>query len=98
MLNTKCMELLSDSPDKGLNQLRVNEGVNLFVEDGSIPIPDSLNLFNADDFEDPSVQAETVKPTKWEKEFEHESNRFQVKFNDPTKQFIASTIALTAEQ
>ena len=43
MLNTKCMELLSDQPDKKLNQLRVNEGVNLFVEDGSIEMPESLN-------------------------------------------------------
>lgn len=43
MLNTKCMELLSDEPDKRLNQLRVNEGVNLFVEDRSVPIPESMN-------------------------------------------------------
>lgn len=33
MLHTKCMELLSDQPDKKLTQLRINEGVNLFVED-----------------------------------------------------------------
>jgi hypothetical protein len=51
MLNTKCMERLSDEPEKKLNQLRVNEGVNLFIEDGSVPIPDCLNQFNSDDFE-----------------------------------------------
>ena len=76
MLNTKCMEVLSDNLEKRLNQLRVNEGVNLFVEDGSVPIPESLNQFNADEFDDPAVLAEYVKPTKWEKEFELESNRF----------------------
>lgn len=74
MLNTKCMELLSDQLDKKLTQLRVNEGVNLFVEDGSVPIPESLNLFSAEDFEDPGESV--TKPTKWEKEFELESNRF----------------------
>ena len=42
--------------------------------------------FKQDDFEivDPSKQSQaTAQPTKWEKEFELESNRFQVKFNDP---------------
>lgn len=43
MLNTKCMEVLSDNLEKRMNQLRVNEGVNLFIEDGSVPIPESLN-------------------------------------------------------
>lgn len=58
----------------------------MFVEDASIPIPEELNQFNTDDFEilDPIQPIELAKPTKWEKEFELESNRFQVKFNDPT--------------
>jgi Ubiquitin carboxyl-terminal hydrolase len=78
MLNTKCMELLSDEPEKRLNQLRINEGVNLFIEDSSVPIPDCLNLFNSDDFEivNPVNPVDSVKPTKWEKEFELENNRF----------------------
>jgi hypothetical protein len=97
MLNTKCMELLSDQPEKRLNQLRVNEGVNLFVEDASVPMPESLNVFNSADFDEPNV--ETVTPTKWEREFELESNRFQVKFNDPSIQTeIKSPLALTAQQ
>jgi len=43
MLHTKCMELLSDQPDKKLTKLRINEGVNLFIEDSSVEIPESLN-------------------------------------------------------
>ena len=95
MLNTKCMELLSDAPDKKLNQLRVNEGVNLFVEDSSVEIPESLNQFNTDDFDMP--EQEVVKPTKWEKEFELESNRFCVKFNDPMVALASDKLALTAQ-
>ena len=57
----------------------MNEGVNIFVEDSSIDIPESLNQFNTEEFEilDPNnlYKAET-KLTKWEKEFELESNRF----------------------
>ena len=33
MLNQRQLEILS--PDKSLSQLRVNEGVNLFIEDSS---------------------------------------------------------------
>ena len=102
MLNTKCMELLSNQQEKKLNQLRVNEGVNIFVEDSSIDIPESLNQFNTEEFEilDPNnlYKAET-KLTKWEKEFELESNRFQVKFNDPNLSTeINKTQLITAQQ
>lgn len=56
MLNQRQLEKLS--PEKSLIQLRVNEGVNLFVEEN----PNEL-------------------VSKWEKEFESDLNRLQVKFN-----------------
>lgn len=56
MLNQRQLEQLA--AEKSLIQLRVNEGVNLFVE------------------ENPKDQ-----PSKWEKEFELDQNRLQVKFN-----------------
>jgi len=43
MLQMKQVEILSDFPNKKLNELRVNEGVNLYLEDSSLAYPlDSL--------------------------------------------------------
>ena len=39
MMNLNSVENLSAQPDKRLNQLRVNEGVYLFVEDKTIEYP-----------------------------------------------------------
>jgi len=40
MLNSaKQMEIVSEKPDEQLKKLRVNEGVNLFVEDSSVDFP-----------------------------------------------------------
>ena len=43
MLNHKDLDVLSDQKEKKLNQLRVNEGVNLFVEDKDKDAPASLS-------------------------------------------------------
>ena len=37
--NMKQLEVVSDMPQKPFNQLRVNEGVNLYVEDQSVKYP-----------------------------------------------------------
>lgn len=37
--NMKQLEVVSDLPQLPLNQLRVNEGVNLYVEDRSVKYP-----------------------------------------------------------
>ena len=55
---------------KGLNELRVNEGLNLYLEDAS----ESPNASEA--AEDSKRPA-----TKWEHEFELEVNRYQIKYN-----------------
>ena len=34
--NMRQLEVVSDAPSKQLNQLRINEGVNLFIEDKSV--------------------------------------------------------------
>ena len=44
LLNTSHLELLSDKPEKLLSQLRINEGVNLFVENRTIPHPQGLDV------------------------------------------------------
>jgi len=88
MLNLRQMEVLSNEPTKALNVLRINEGVNLFVEDTSVPIPEKLKKFSGLEFDEPKImttEPETEIVTKWEKEFELESNRFQVKFNNPNE-------------
>lgn len=46
MGNVSCMESLTlqDSAEKALSQLRINEGVNLFIEDCRCAFPDASNL------------------------------------------------------
>ena len=44
LLNTSHLEILSDQPAKLLTQLRINEGVNLFVENKNVPHPQGLNV------------------------------------------------------
>ena len=40
MLNSaKQMEIVSEKPGEELKKLRVNEGVNLFIEDVTVPFP-----------------------------------------------------------
>ena len=40
MLNSaKQMEVVSEKPGEQLKKLRVNEGVNLFIEDKTVPFP-----------------------------------------------------------
>ena len=48
LLNTSHLELLSDKADKLLSQLRINEGVNLFVENRTVPHPQGLNVTAGD--------------------------------------------------
>jgi len=56
--------------EKGLNELRVNEGINLYLEDAS----ERRNASGAAEDSTPSA-------TKWEHEFELEVNRYQIKYN-----------------
>jgi len=62
MLQNQAVEIISDSSkhQKGLNELRVNEGVNLYVEDAADRLP----------------EAKEGNSTNWEVEFELEINRF----------------------
>ena len=39
LLNTSHLEVLSGNSDKLLSQLRINEGVNIFVENRKVPHP-----------------------------------------------------------
>ena len=61
-----------------LKMLKVNEGVNLFVEDASLAYP-GIEQF---DF----LEGDAAALSKWETEFELEKNRFTVKFNDPLEE------------
>ena len=47
LLNTSHLELLSDKPEKQLSQLRINEGVNLFVENKNERHPQGLSVESA---------------------------------------------------
>ena len=79
MLQLETVDVLSNSPEKKLNQLCVNEGVNLFIEDATVPYP----------YDHLAPEMITILQTdqrilsKWETEFELDHNRFTVKFNDP---------------
>ena len=44
LLNTSHLEILSDQLAKLLTQLRINEGVNLFVENKFEPHPQGLSV------------------------------------------------------
>lgn len=39
MMNINSVEVLSSQPSKRLNHLRVNEGVNLYIENVDEPYP-----------------------------------------------------------
>ena len=85
--NMRQLEVVSDAPSKQLNQLRINEGVNLFIEDKSVPYRFTGTQFQ---HQGPSVlnpEATNLQQeqTKWETEFELESNRFTIRFNDPVE-------------
>ena len=60
MMQNQAVEILSDKLEKGLNELRVYEGINLFVEERSVAHPEKG---------DSDI-------TKWEVEFELELNRY----------------------
>lgn len=72
--NQSSVDLLSQekSLEKQLSKLKVNDGVNLFVEDSRVPHPDSLEY---------EYLRDNQKSTKWETEFELEKNRFTIKYN-----------------
>jgi len=97
LLNTSHLEVLSDQPEKLLSQLRVNEGVNLFVENVKVPHPQGLAVgaSEAEEMLSTNVGSDTAK---WEIEHELDGLRFQIKFNSPTdeKAKIPET-AITAQ-
>lgn len=104
MLNTKNLEILSDSAAKTLAQLRINEGTFLFVEDVKMHHPTvkeedwntgkSLNPEN----EGSSMQTHDSLQMKWELEFELDQFRFIIKFNEPmdAKQSVQVNTATAA--
>lgn len=63
--------------EKKLSKLRINDGVNLFFEDGR---------FNHPDITEYSFLQDSEIQTKWQTEFELEKNRFTIKFNTPLEQ------------
>jgi hypothetical protein len=65
---------LEKNLNKKLTTLRVNDGVNLFMEDGRISHPD---------VEEYEFLQSSKSISKWETEFELEKNRFTIKFNTP---------------
>ena len=64
---------------KKLKILRVNVGVNLFVEDSRVPHPD-LELHD--------YLSNSSTSSKWEIELELQKNRFTIKFNEPTEEEV----------
>ena len=98
LLNTSHLEVLSEQPDKLLNQLRINEGVNLFVENKNIPHPTGLHIGESEK-EGLINTTGTIDTPKWEIEHELDGLRFQVKFNSPTDpKAITPETAITAQQ
>jgi len=91
MLNSaKQMEIVSEKCEEQLKKLRINEGVNLFIEDSRVKFPSD---------QDPTQdQNEEDTLTKWEREFDLDSNRFSIKFNDPFATADLDTAGLTAGQ
>jgi len=56
------MEIVSEKPEEQLKKLRINEGVNLFIEDSRVKFPaDQDHTINSTD---------TDCLTKWEREFD----------------------------
>jgi hypothetical protein len=78
MLNTSTVELVSEEKnmDRALKQIRVNEGVNLYVENKTEIYPRTTEVLSF---------LSKMPDSKWETEFELDKNRFTLKFNDPLK-------------
>ena len=84
LLNTSHLEVLSNDLNKQLTQLRINEGVNLFVENKSVHHPQGLNV-GASEQDGMINTSGTVDTPKWEIEHELDGLRYQVRFNTPTE-------------
>ena len=65
--------------DRKLKILRINDGLNLFIENGSFLHPD---------IESYTFLSKENTVNKWETEFELDRNRFTIKFNIPTNDNI----------
>ena len=102
--NMKQLEIVSNIPQKSLNQLRINEGVNLYIEDKTVKYPFNSALQFQSQFEQQNIaiinpespspnSSLVIEQTKWEIEFELETNRFTIKFNDPADNTKAQVIA-----
>ena len=73
MMQNQAVEMFGENTDtQGLNELRINEGLNLYVEDGKVG-------FQSSSEEKPELSK--IGLSKWEIEFELEVNRYQIKFN-----------------
>ena len=66
---------LAKKISRKLKILRINDGLNLFIEDGSFDHPD---------IEKYSFLSKASTDNKWETEFELDRNRFVIKFNVPS--------------
>ena len=83
LLNTSHLENLSDQKEKMISQLRINEGINLFVENKQEPHPQGLSV-GASEQEGLINVTGTDDTPKWEIEHELDGLRFQIKFNSPS--------------
>ena len=75
LLNTSHLETLSEKPEMLLSQLRINEGVNLFVENSSIQHPTGLNIGESEK-EGLINTTGSIETPKWEVEHELDGLRF----------------------
>ena len=91
LLNTSHLEVLSDHKDKLISQLRINEGINLFVENRSEPHPQGLSVGASEQEGLINVTGSADTP-KWEIEHELDGLRFQIKFNTPSDAENASSV------
>ena len=85
LLNTSHLELLSEHKEKLISQLRINEGINLFVENKLEPHPQGLSVGAGEQEGLINVQG-TAETPKWEIEHELDGLRFQIKFNTPLEE------------
>jgi hypothetical protein len=69
LVQERDVEILTEMNNtKGLNELRVNEGVNLYVEE----------KMTEDEFNKKKFHFQT----RWENEFDVEKNSFNIRFNE----------------
>lgn len=66
--------------ERKLKILRVNDGLNLFIENGSFLHPD---------IESYAFLSKENTVNKWETEFELDRNRFTIKFNIPAAEALS---------